>query len=259
MPTIINPYDLFALEAALELRDKFGGEITGLTMGPPSAEESLRKALTVGADRAVLLTDRSFAGSDTLATSYALACAIRNIGKEYGPPDVIFTGKQTIDGDTAQVGPGIAKRLGGPAAYLCFHNQALDFKVRTIDAERRCEGGVQVLRSKLPCLVSMLEASNQIRRGAMIDALRAARASVVKWSAQTAGVDDMAKCGLRGSPTVVKRVFAPSARAEKATWVEAAEQPAQALIDAMFKRNPTLETELAQLARGTSSAQTSGP
>ncbi|MGY3464845.1 electron transfer flavoprotein alpha/beta subunit [Bradyrhizobium sp. LM6.11] len=136
--------------------------------------------------------------------------------------------------------------------------KALDFKVRTIDAERRCEGGVQVLRSKLPCLVSMLEASNQIRRGAMIDALRAARASIVKWSAQTAGVDDMAKCGLRGSPTVVKRVFAPSARAEKATWVEAAEQPAQALIDAMFKRNPTLETELAQLARGTSSAQTSG-
>ncbi|WP_247831367.1 hypothetical protein [Bradyrhizobium sp. 200] len=115
-----------------------------------------------------------------------------------------------------------------------------------------------MLRSKLPCLVSMLEASNQIRRGAMIDALRAARASIVKWSAQTAGVDDMAKCGLRGSPTVVKRVFAPSARAEKATWVKAAEQPAQALIDAMFKRNPTLETELAQLARGTLSAQTSG-
>ncbi|MGY4298615.1 electron transfer flavoprotein alpha/beta subunit [Bradyrhizobium sp. i1.4.4] len=112
VPTIINPYDLFALEAALELRDRFGGEITVLTMGPPSAEESLRKALTFGADRAVLLTDRSFAGSDTLATSYALACAIRNIGREYAPPDVIFTGKQTIDGDTAQVGPGIAKRLG---------------------------------------------------------------------------------------------------------------------------------------------------
>ncbi|MGY2933328.1 electron transfer flavoprotein beta subunit [Bradyrhizobium sp. GM6.1] len=198
VPTIINPYDLFALEAALELRDKFGGEITVLTMGPPSAEESLRKALTFGADRAVLLTDRSFAGSDTLATSYALACAIRNIGKEYGPPDVIFTGKQTIDGDTAQVGPGIAKRLGVQQLTYVSTIKALDFKARTIDAERRCEGGVQVLRSKLPCLVSMLEASNQIRRGAMIDALRAARASVVKWSAQTAGVDDMAKCGLRG-------------------------------------------------------------
>ncbi|MET4071971.1 electron transfer flavoprotein subunit beta/FixA family protein [Bradyrhizobium sp. S3.2.6] len=258
VPTIINPYDLFALEAALELRDRFGGEITVLTMGPPSAEDSLRKALTFGADRAVLLTDRSFAGSDTLATSYALACAIRNIGREYGPPDVIFTGKQTIDGDTAQVGPGIAKRLGVQQLTYVSTIKALNFKVRTIEAERRCEGGVQVLRSKLPCLVSMLEATNQIRRGAMIDALRAARATIVKWSAQNAGVDDMAKCGLRGSPTVVKRVFAPSPRAEKATWVEAAEQPAQALIDAMFNRNPMLETELAQLARGASSAQASG-
>ena len=112
VPTIINPYDLFALEAALELRDKFGGEVTVLTMGPPSAEDSLRKALTFGADRAVLLTDRFFAGADTLATTYALATAIRKIGETYGAPDIIFTGKQTIDGDTAQVGPGIAKRLG---------------------------------------------------------------------------------------------------------------------------------------------------
>lgn len=118
VPTIINPYDLFALEAALELRDKFGGEITVLTMGPPSAEESLRKALTFGADRAVLLTDRSFAGSDTLATSYALACAIRNIGKEYGPPDVIFTGKQTIDGDTAQVGPALQRGSGSSSLRM---------------------------------------------------------------------------------------------------------------------------------------------
>ncbi|MGY3464844.1 electron transfer flavoprotein alpha/beta subunit [Bradyrhizobium sp. LM6.11] len=125
VPTIINPYDLFALEAALELRDKFGGEITVLTMGPASAEESLRKALTFGADRAVLLTDRSFAGSDTLATSYALACGIRNIGKEYGPPDVIFTGKQTIDGDTAQVGPGIAKRLGVQQLTYVVHNESV--------------------------------------------------------------------------------------------------------------------------------------
>ena len=101
VPTIINPYDLFALEAALALRDKFGGEVTVLTMGPPSAEDSLRKALTFGADRAVLLTDRFFAGADTLATTYALATAIRKISDTYGAPDIVFTGKQTIDGDTA--------------------------------------------------------------------------------------------------------------------------------------------------------------
>ena len=112
VPSIINPYDLFALEEALRLRDKVGDStVTVLTMGPPMAEDSLRKALAYGADRAVLLTDRHFAGSDTLATTYALACAIRKIGETWTPPSFVFTGKQTIDGDTAQVGPGIAKRL----------------------------------------------------------------------------------------------------------------------------------------------------
>ncbi|AWM04439.1 electron transfer flavoprotein subunit beta/FixA family protein [Bradyrhizobium amphicarpaeae] len=250
VPTIINPYDLFALEAALELRDQFGGEVTVLTMGPPSAEDSLRKALTFGADRAVLLTDRFFAGADTLATTYALATAICKISTEFGAADVVFTGKQTIDGDTAQVGPGIAKRLGLSQLTYVAKISALDLTARTIDAERRSEGGVQILRTRLPCLVTMLEATNQIRRGAMADALRAARAPIVKWSAQEAGVEDISKCGLRGSPTIVKRVFAPAARSEKAVMIEAAEQPAEALIDAIFKRQPTLETELATLARG---------
>ncbi|MHC6157747.1 electron transfer flavoprotein subunit beta/FixA family protein [Bradyrhizobium brasilense] len=249
VPTIINPYDLFALEAALELRDRFGGETTVLTMGPQSAEDSLRKALTFGADRAVLLTDRCFAGSDTLATTYALATAIRKIGKEYGAPDLIFTGKQTIDGDTAQVGPGIAKRLGVLQLTYVAKIKTLDLAARTIEAERRSEGGVQVLHTRLPCLITMLEGTSQIRRGAMADALRAARAPIVKWSAHDAGVEDVSKCGLKGSPTVVKRVFAPSARAEKAALVEAAEQPAQALIDAIFKHQPKLETDLAALAR----------
>ncbi|WP_024519952.1 electron transfer flavoprotein subunit beta/FixA family protein [Bradyrhizobium sp. Tv2a-2] len=248
VPTIINPYDLFALEAALELRDKFGGEITVVTMGPPSAEDSLRKALTFGAERAVLLTDRCFAGADTLATTYALATAIRKIGKDYGQPDLIFTGKQTIDGDTAQVGPGIAKRLQVMQLTYVVKIGALDLTARTIEAERRSEGGVQVLRTRLPCLITMLEATNQIRRGAMADALRAARAPIVKWSAQDAGVEDISKCGLKGSPTVVKRVFAPSARADKATLVEPSEEPAQALIDTIFKHQPKLEADLAALA-----------
>ncbi|WP_050384091.1 electron transfer flavoprotein subunit beta/FixA family protein [Bradyrhizobium pachyrhizi] len=249
VPTIINPYDLFALEATLELRHRFGGEITVLTMGPQSAEDSLRKALTYGADRAVLLTDRCFAGSDTLATTYALATAIRKIGKEYGPPDLIFTGKQTIDGDTAQVGPGIAKRLGVLQLTYVAKVRSLDLAARTIEAERRSEGGIQVLHTRLPCLITMLEATNQIRRGTMADALRAARAPIVKWNAHDAGVEDVSKCGLKGSPTVVKRVFAPSARTDKAALVEAAEQPAQALIEAIFKHQPNLETDLAALAR----------
>ncbi|WP_445219916.1 electron transfer flavoprotein subunit beta/FixA family protein [Bradyrhizobium sp. Pa8] len=249
VPTIVNPYDLFALEAALELRDKIGGEITVLTMGPPAAEDSLRKALTFGADRAVLLTDRIFAGADTLATTYALATAIRKIGEEYGPPDLIFAGKQTIDGDTAQVGPGIAKRLGVVQLTYVAEITNLDLAARAIEVERRAEGGVQVLRTKLPCLITMLEATNEIRRGSMMDALRAARTPIVKWNAHDAGVADISKCGLKGSPTIVKRVFAPSKRAERAMLVEGAEQPVPALIDAIFKHRPKLETELAALAR----------
>ncbi|MCG5235225.1 electron transfer flavoprotein subunit beta/FixA family protein [Xanthobacter oligotrophicus] len=252
VPTIINPYDLFALEEAMRLRDKFGGEVTVLTMGPPSAEDSLRKALTYGADRAVLLTDRFFAGSDTLATSFALATAITKIGETYGVPDLVFTGKQTIDGDTAQVGPGIAKRLG--LIQVTYVAKVADFDPagRTITLERRAEGGTQVLKSKLPCLVAMLEATNEIRRGSMENALRAARADVVKWSAKDAGVQDMSKCGLKGSPTIVKRVFAPSARAEKAKFIEAPEggNLAEALIAEVFARQPNLEADLTALARG---------
>ncbi|NEW89176.1 nitrogen fixation protein FixA, partial [Rhodopseudomonas sp. WA056] len=121
----------------------------------------------------------------------------------------------------------------------------------TIEVERRSEGGVQVLRSNLPCLITMLEGTNQVRRGSMINALNAARAEVVKWSAQDAGVEDIQKCGLRGSPTVVKRVFAPTPRAEKAKVVEAAGQPpAEALIDEIFKLRPKLENEMFELARG---------
>lgn len=251
VPTIINPYDLFALEAALQLRDKLGGEVTVLTMGPPSAEDSLRRALTYGADRAVLLTDRFFAGADTLATTYALATAIRKISETFGAPDIVFTGKQTIDGDTAQVGPGVAKRLGLLQLTYVAKISEVDPVARTIEAERRSEGGVQVLKTRLPCLVTMLEATNEIRRGAMADALRAARAQIVTWSAKDAGVEDISKCGLKGSPTIVKRVFAPSARAEKATFVDfSSRSPADALIEELFKRQPKLEAELITSAHG---------
>jgi electron transfer flavoprotein beta subunit len=251
VPTIINPYDLFALEEALRLRDASGGEVSVLTMGPPSAEDSLRKALTFGADRAVLLTDRVFAGADTLATTYALAAAIRKIGATYGVPDVVFTGKQTIDGDTAQVGPGIAKRLGLIQLTYVAQIESLDPQTRSIKVQRRAEGGVQVLQSRLPCLVTMLESTNEIRRGSLTDALRAARAAIVKWNAVEAGVEDTAQCGLRGSPTIVKRVFAPSPRTERAVLVEPGPRPpAEALIEEMFNRQPKLEAELVAAADG---------
>ncbi|EPE93670.1 electron transfer flavoprotein subunit beta/FixA family protein [Rhizobium grahamii] len=249
VPTIINPYDLFALEEALELRDSHGGEVTVLTMGPPMAEDALRKALTYGADRAVLLTDRHFAGSDTLATSFALSQAIAKIGETFGTPDIVFTGKQTIDGDTAQVGPGIAKRLDLLQLTYVAKIASIDLNAREIMVERRSEGGMQKLKSKLPCLVTMLEGTNEIRRGSLDDALRAARSEIVKWSAADAGIEDLTKCGLRGSPTVVKRVFAPPERVEKAEQIDTTEKTprdlADELIAGIFSRQPALEDELA--------------
>lgn len=254
VPTIINPYDLFALEEALRLRDKHGGSVTALTMGPPMAEDSLRKAMTFGADRAVLLTDRFFAGSDTLATSFALASAIKKVGDTWGAPEIVFTGKQTIDGDTAQVGPGIAKRLELHQLTYVAKISEVDLAGGRIKVERRAEGGVQVLETRLPCLITMLEGTNDIRRGSMADAFRAARAEVVKWTAADAGITDLSKCGLKGSPTVVKRVFAPSPRAEKAHFVDVAslkgEASGETIVAEVFKRLPALEEQLQKQAAG---------
>jgi electron transfer flavoprotein beta subunit len=253
VPTIINPYDLFALESAMRLRDELGGEVTVLTMGPPSAEDALRKALTYGANRAVLLTDRFFAGSDTLATSFTLAQAIRKISENWGAPDIVFCGKQTIDGDTAQVGPGVARRLELNQLTYISKISKIDPAARTIELERRAEGGTQILSSALPCLVTMLEGTAEIRRGSFADALRAARAEIVTWSAVDAGITDMQKCGLRGSPTVVKRVFAPTPRAEKAILIDVkpkSREAADALIEALFEANPALATDLEELAVG---------
>jgi electron transfer flavoprotein beta subunit len=249
VPTIINPYDLFALEEALRVRDRHGGEVTVVTMGPPSAEESLRKTLSFGVNRAVLLTDRRFAGADTLATTYALATAIRKIGATWGMPDIVFTGKQTIDGDTAQVGPGVAKRLGLMQLTYVAKLANVDLVASTIEVERRSEGGVQVLRSRLPCLITMLEATNEIRRGSLAEALAAARATITKWSADDAGIEDITQCGLKGSPTIVKKIFSPKPRAQKAALIEAGDQPAESLINEIFKRQPELEGDLASLAQ----------
>ncbi len=254
VPSVINPYDLYSLEEAMRLRDKLGGKVTVLSMGPPMAEDSLRKALGLGADDAVLLTDRFFAGSDTLATSYALASAIKKIG-ETDPVDIVFAGKQTIDGDTAQVGPGIAKRLNLQQLTYVAKVEGVDLEKREVVVHRRSEGGVQVLKTTLPCLITMLEGSNSIRFGTMPDMFRAARHKLRTWSAEAAGIEDISLCGLKGSPTVVKKVFAPSARKDKAVMIDvsgkSADEISAAAIDAIFKAQPKLEADMLELAAGT--------
>ncbi|WP_299438340.1 electron transfer flavoprotein subunit beta/FixA family protein [uncultured Rhodospira sp.] len=243
VPTIINPYDLFALEAALKLRDQLGGKVTVLTMGPPMAASALRKALGHGADDAILLSDRFFAGADTLATSYALTAAINKIGAER-PVDIVFTGKQTIDGDTAQVGPGIARRMGLNQLTYVSAIPSIDLEAGEISVHRRAEGGVQVLKTKLPCLITMLEATNELRRGSLPDVLRAERAEIKVWNAEAAGVEDLGKCGMKGSPTKVSKVFAPKPRAEKAKMITAEDgapaSVAAAAVETLLDADPRL-------------------
>ena len=251
VPAIVNPYDLFALEEALRLKDRCGGRVTVLSMGPPQAEDALRKCVSFGADDAVLVTDRAFAGADTLATSYALAAAIRTLGGEQAV-DLVFTGKQTIDGDTAQVGPGVAKRLGLQLLTYVARIVELDPDARRLTVERRAEGGVQVLQTALPCLITMLENTNELRFATMDDMVHAARCQVRKWNKDAAGIEDATRIGLKGSPTVVSKVFGPKPRAGQAD-VESLENttPRDAalnLVQKIFTRHPALADELAQRA-----------
>ncbi|MBI5335398.1 MAG: electron transfer flavoprotein subunit beta/FixA family protein [Burkholderiales bacterium] len=248
VPAIVNPYDLFALEEALRLKDEFGGRVTVLCMGPPQAEESLRKCLSFGATDAILVTDRAFAGADTLATSYALAAAIRRIGEQQAV-DLVFTGKQTIDGDTAQVGPGVAKRLGLNLLTYVSRIVRVDLDARRIQVERRAEGGVQLLDTTLPSLITMLEGTNEMRFATMDDMLRAARCPVKRWNKDDAGIEDVGRIGLKGSPTVVSKVFGPTPRTERAEMatVGDATSPADAalnLVQAVFTRHPDIEAGL---------------
>jgi len=251
VPAIVNPYDLFALEEALRLKDRYGGRVTVLCMGPSQADAALRKALSFGADEAILLSDRAFAGSDTLATSYALAAAIQRI-REDMPVDLVFAGKQTIDGDTAQVGPGIAKRLNLQLLTYVAKIDALDLERKEILIHRRAEGGVQVLRTSLPCLITVLEGINEMRFATMDDMIRAARYPLKVWDKAAAGIADLSKVGLKGSPTVVAKVFAPQPKARKAERIEAhGDAPkdlAATLLTKLFTHHPQLERHIAERA-----------
>lgn len=252
VPAIVNPYDLFALEEALRLKDLHGGRVTVLCMGPSQADAALRKALSFGADDAILVSDRAFAGSDTLATSYALASAIRQIQREMAV-DLVLTGKQTIDGDTAQVGPGIAKRLGLQLLTYVAKIEKLDLEKREITVHRRAEGGVQVLKTRLPCLLTVLEGINEMRFATMDDMFRAARYPLKIWDKTAAGIEDLSKIGLKGSPTIVAKVFAPQPQAQKAEIIETQSGTprdlAATLLSRLFTRYPQIEREIAKQAR----------
>ena len=201
---VINPFDENAIEAALKLKEANGGKVTVITMGPPQAEEALRGALAMGADEAILLTDPASRGSDTLATSYTLARMVRKLGAF----DLILCGKQAIDGDTGQVGPGLAERLGIPQITFAIELEVTDQKAR---ARRVLDDFFEVLQVKLPALITVVKQLNEPRRPSMRNVLKAKRAEITKWSLADLEVDP-AQTGFEGSPTQVVEVWPPERR-----------------------------------------------
>jgi electron transfer flavoprotein beta subunit len=227
VPSIVNPYDMNALEAALQMREKVGGKVTVLTMGPPQAETALREAISLGADEAVLLTDRAFAGSDTWATSYTLAMAIRKI-----EADIIFCGKQAIDGDTAQVGPETAEFLNIPhVAYVKKIEEVRDGYARV---QRLMDEGYDIVESSIPVLFTVVKELNKPRLPSLKGKMAAKKAVIINMGMADIGADEGC-LGLNGSPTQVKNIFAPKVKSDRKMFEGSAEEQVNALIDEMRK------------------------
>lgn len=210
IPSIINPYDIHAVEEAVRIKEKHGGMVIILCMGPPKAKDSVKKALGLGADLGILLSDRSFAGSDTLATSYILSQAIRKLMSE-GTVDLIFCGKQAIDGDTAQVGPGIAARLEVAQLTYVTGITSIDSRKKQVQVVRKLEGGRETLTSGLPALITVEKAINEVRYASFTNMLRAARTEIKVWDKSALELDE-SQIGLKGSPTTVSKIFTPPAK-----------------------------------------------
>lgn len=227
VPSIINPFDLNALEAAIQIKEITGGKVTVLTMGPPQAEAALRESISMGADEAVLLSDRAFAGSDTWATSYTLAQAIRTLGA-----DIIFCGKQAIDGDTAQVGPETAEFLGIP--HISYIRKIEDVNSSTIRVQRLMEEGYDVVESPLPVLLTAVKELNVPRMPSLKGKMAAKKAVIKKLGKDDIQADENS-LGLKGSPTQVRNIFAPQIKAERKMLEGTAEQQTDALITELRK------------------------
>lgn len=203
--SIVNPFDMYAVEEALRIKEKLGGKVTVICMGPKQAEEALREAVSMGVDEMVLMCDRAFAGSDTWATSYTLAKGIQKLGKF----DLIICGKQAIDGDTAQVGPGIAATLDIP--QVTYVKKTEEIKENMARFERMTEEGFEVLETPLPCLITVVKEINIPRLPSLKGKIKAKQAPVTTLTAKDIDADPD-RLGLKGSPTVVKKVFTPPKR-----------------------------------------------
>jgi len=258
LPAIFNPEDKTALELALQVKDKYGGNVTALTMGPPKASDLLRECLYMGADRAILVSDRKFAGADTLATSYVLSEAITKIGNY----DIVFAGRQAIDGDTAQVGPQTAEKIG--IAQITYAQQIQKIQKRNIVVKRKIDGGHEILESSLPVLITVIKDAAIPRpfKSKRVMAFKNAKSlmeleSMVEGNSllyindlkdeyiskslfiETYTMDelniDVARCGLHGSPTKVHKVESVILAGSEHEKVDATKDGMNLLVDKLME------------------------
>jgi len=242
--SICNPYDIVGVEAAVKLTERYGGRVTVITMGPPQAESALRDCLAIGAHKAILLSDRAFAGADTLATSYTLASAITKLSAE-DPVEIVICGKQAIDGDTAQTGPGIATRLDFNQLTYVSEIINLDLDKKVIRVRREIEGASQIIEANLPVLLTVELQLGAPRYASLPNLIKALRQDIPVWGVKEIGADpDMV--GLKGSPTSVKSIFAPPPRKGGPVFdtSDSLENAITTFLDTLFQKDASILAEV---------------
>lgn len=225
---IINPFDTYAIEEGIRLKDQNGGKVTVLSMGIPAAAELLKETVALGVDESVLLSDRAFAGADTLATSYTLSMGVRKIGAY----DLIICGKQATDGDTAQVGPSLAEKLGIP--HTTYVRKIEEIREGYIRCQRMTDDGYEVIELPLPAVITVVKEINEPRLPSIKGMMRAKKAQVSIWTADDIGADKE-KCGLKGSPTQVVKTFVPTHDVNGEIFHGTPQEQAQKLVEKLME------------------------
>ncbi len=230
VPSIINPYDHFALQAAMELKAAHGFRVTVVSMGPPQARSVVQMGLALGADDGVLLSDMAFAGSDTWSTSYALAKAMKKIGKV----DIILAGMQAIDGDTAQTGPGIAQQLGIPQVSFCVK---VDVDGRKLIVRRLIDGGHEIVETRAPALLTMIMPKDYVSKYPSFPAVHSSlKKPCHTWSAADIGAEAQ-YLGLKGSPTQVAKIYPPPQREKAAMSGGSSQEAVEKILEILAREN----------------------
>ncbi len=237
VPFIMNPFDTNALEESLRLKDKYGFRVAVISMGPSNTSVTLRKALSLGTDQAVLLSDRAFGGADTLATSMVLASAVKKLG-ESDEIALVVCGRQTIDGDTAQVGPGIATRLGYTQLTLVDQIQEVRIAEKRIKVRRKLEGRHEIVEAPLPVLLSVVREINRPRYPTVPMRLASETAEVLTWDNKVLKLDEQT-IGLKGSATQVRRIFSPERTKGQilGDGIKEPDEAARLLVDTLVEKD----------------------